>query len=434
VGHGETNITSLLGAVSASDGEDQQAFRSGVRYGARLTKTSGGADGAFHAKADGAYLITGGLGGLGLVVARWLAEQGARNLILMGRTPLPPRDQWDAAGERFAEAIASIRELENQGVTVYMGAVDVGDETTLAEYLAGFAQTGLPIYGVFHAAGVMQYQPLREQTRDDLASVLRAKVNGGWNLHRLLVDEPLDCFVLFSSTSALLSSPLMAGYAGGNAFLDALAHYRQGQGLPALSVNWGTWSDAGMATRFQASGRATTVAGTMTSAQGLQALEQLMAGGSPQVAVLPINWAAWQKQYPAFTHAPLLRRVIQAEVEEQSAAQGQDVLATVLAASGAERETVVQMYLVNQLARILGFPPDDVDVSQSILSLGLDSLMAVELKNRIERDLRVVTPMVRLLQGPTTAELGTFVLSQLSEAVLETSTPTEEMNWEEGAL
>lgn len=430
----ETNITNLLQSLSISAEEDQIAFRGGAAYGPRLTRMAGAQNASFRAHTDGAYLITGGLGGLGLVIARWLAEHGAQHLILMGRTPLPPREQWDDADPRFQSQIEYIRELESLGVTVYLAAVDVADEASLRAYLAEFAQTGLPIRGVFHAAGVMQYQPLREQTSDDLLAVLRAKVTGGWLLHSLLMDEPVDTFVLFSSTSALLSSPMMAGYAAANTYLDALAHYRQGQGLPALSINWGTWSDAGMATRFQSNGRATTVAGTMTSEQGLLALEKLMGNPFAQVAVLPIDWQAWQKQYPAFTRAPLLRRVIEVEAESQASGQQQEILASVLATSGVEQEMIIQTYLRNQLARILGFEPDHLDLTQSILSLGLDSLMAVELKNRIERDLRVVTPMVRLLQGPTTGELTSFVMSQLNDVVLDSSDEVEQTNWEEGAL
>ena len=198
---------------------------------------------------DGSYLITGGLGDLGLVVARWMVEQGARRLILLGRTKLPPRSSWSSVetGSRLARQIAAIRELEALGASVHLASVDVADEEQLSAFLEEFRAEGWPpIRGVVHAAGVLHDGLLLQLDRAALNTVLRPKVMGGWLLHRLLEDAPLDFFVLFSSAGSLLGQPGQGNYAAANAFLDALAHHRRAQGQPALSCQLGRVGRAGL--------------------------------------------------------------------------------------------------------------------------------------------------------------------------------------------
>ena len=238
--------------ISVPDGEDQIAFRQGRRYVGRLVRKrrSDSFEAPLKWRTDGSYLITGGLGDLGLSVARWMVEQGARRLILMGRSQLPPRAQWNSAepGSRLAHQIAAIREMEALGASVHLASVDVADEVQLSAFLDEFRAEGWPpIRGVVHAAGVLQDGLLVQLDTAALNSVLRPKMMGGWLLHRLLEDAPLDFFVLFSSAGSLLGQPGQGNYAAANAFLDALAHHRRAQGRPALSINWGAWSGLGFA-------------------------------------------------------------------------------------------------------------------------------------------------------------------------------------------
>jgi len=431
---------SLWAEIANPSAEDQIAFRGGQRYVARLTRSNiVGAHGDRRkplwgdapVKHDASYLITGGLGGIGLVLAKWLAEKGAKHIILMGRTPLSPREQWGDLDpdSRAAYQVNAIREIEALGANVHVAAVDVADEAQLSEFLNAYQRDYPAVRGVFHAAGVMQYESMRDHSAESMQKIFAPKVQGAWLLHKLLPD--LDLFVLFSSTSALLSSPLMSSYAAANTFLDALAHYRKSQGLPALSVNWGTWGEAGMATRFDADERSVTVTGTISNAKGLEALERLLKQDSAQVGVMPIDWEQWQKLYPAFTKAPLLQHLVHQESGSGSTAK--KVRETVLTADFDARDGLLQAYIIEQLGRILGFSAASIDPRQSILNLGLDSLMAVELKNRIETDLGVVTPMVQILQGPSVVELSAFLLDHVG-GELQTAEAEITQDWEEGEL
>ena len=212
-----------------------------------------------------------------------MIEQGARRLVLLGRSGLPPRAEWGALdpGSRAGRRAAAVRGLEALGASVHLAAVDVADEAALREFLETFRREGWPpIRGVVHAAGTVHYGPLVQTTPAQLDDVLRSKVTGAWLLHRLLADEPLDFFVLFASASGVLSSPLVGAYAAANAFLDALAHRRADEGRPALSVDWGLWAGAGMAELVDAEGLAALTArgmGSLAPEQALEALGALLA-------------------------------------------------------------------------------------------------------------------------------------------------------------
>ncbi|HEY9226744.1 MAG TPA: SDR family NAD(P)-dependent oxidoreductase, partial [Gemmatimonadaceae bacterium] len=186
-------------------------------------------------RADATYLVTGGLGGLGLLVARSLAADGARHLVLMGRRA------------PSATAQATIDQLVASGVQVVVATADVAQAADVQRVIAQIATTLPPLRGIVHAAGVVEDAMLADQDAGRFSRVLAPKVAGTWNLHTLTREFPLDFFVLFSSGAALLGSPGQGNYAAANLFLDALAHQRHAHGLPALSINWGSWAEVGMA-------------------------------------------------------------------------------------------------------------------------------------------------------------------------------------------
>jgi acyl transferase domain-containing protein len=422
--------------LGAADGEDQVALRGDRRYVARLERyrpKSTASHGTLALRPDGAYVVTGGLGGLGLAVAKWLVASGARRLVLVGRTPLPARTQWTtlAADHPQAKTVGAVRALEAAGATVHIASFDVGDANAVSAWYEAYKNEAWPpIRGVVHAAGVLRHETLLELTSATLAELMRPKV-GVWNLHTALADAPLDFFVLFSSASALLSSPKLGAYAAGNAFLDTFAAYRRALGRPALSIDWGVWGEAGMAAQFDTDSLKTLAdrgMGAMRTAQGLDALGRLIGdtSASAQVAVLPVNWARWAELFPSYTKAPLLTDIFK---ETASTAQGTTAASTsngrahgVLDASDAERPERLRTYLVTTLGSILGFGAADVDPTLPISSLGLDSLTAVELKNRIEADLAVSLPTVRFLQGPALAELAAEI-EPLLVTIHDTATP-----------
>jgi acyl transferase domain-containing protein/acyl carrier protein len=419
--------------ISNADGEDQLAFRQGRRYVARLFRQRPSVAPAplLRWRPDGSYLISGGLGDLGLLVARWMVEQGARRLILLGRTRLPPRSNWNSveAGSRLARQITAVRELESLGACVHLASVDVADEGELSGFMDGFRAEGWPpIRGVVHAAGVLQDGLLVQLNAAALTTVLRPKVMGGWLLHRLLQDDPLDFFILFSSAGSVLGQPGQGNYAAANAFLDALAHHRQAQGEPAMSINWGAWTGEGFAESAGGKRLAArlTLLGISSIAprQALEMLGRLLGQSAAQVVAVPVNWTQYREFVPAGNGSPLLSELAREEAEVPRPAGRTSVRRdALLAAEPAERRQLLQSYLSEQVARVLGLSPSKLDVQQPLSQLGLDSLMAVELKNRIAVDLKVNVPVVKFLQGFSVDQAVAQVLDQMTTEAANPTTP-----------
>ncbi|MFF8481889.1 SDR family NAD(P)-dependent oxidoreductase [Streptomyces antibioticus] len=405
--------------------------------------------------ADGTYLITGGAGGIGGQLALWLAEQGARHLLLTGRSPLPAPDAPTPPDHPQAGAVAVVRRLRERGVHVTYEAVDVADTQAMHVLLTSRRRTGLPpVRGVFHAAGVIDYTLLSDMSAPEMDRVLAAKVSGAWNLHRLLREESVEAFVLFSSGSALLSSPMLGGYAAGNAFLDALAHHRHAQGLPATVVNWGFWDSVGMVARKEQQEERTLLPQGMASfspADGLELLGTLLAEGRVHTAVLPADWPAWARAYPSAATAPLLQHLTgveqslaspSAEHEQQGAEAVVPVQPPVpaeprsttptpavpeasfafetapsAAASGQTSPSGELLdFLKQEAAVVMGLRAERVNVNRPLNRLGMDSLMAVELRNRIERRYQVRLPMVQLLKDGTITTVAQALAAELSPA------------------
>jgi myxalamid-type polyketide synthase MxaE and MxaD len=421
-----SDVSLLIDELHNTNDEPHVAFCEGQRYIARMERRSSDAVQSLPLewRADGSYLITGGLGGLGLAVARWMVEQGARRLILTGRTQIPPRAMWrQQQGEsRIATLVAAIRELEALGASVHIASVDVTDEQGLTTFLQTYHSEGWPpIRGVVHAAGVLDDRLLMHMDHDALMKVLRPKVIGSWLLHHLLREQPLDFFVTFSSIAALLGSAGQSNYAAGNAFMDALAHYRRANGLPAHSINWGPWADVGMAAQPELTERlAAGGIGSFTPAQGIQAFGHVLRHDTAQTAILAADWSRWASEERAGLLSELLASSAQesdaTSAIEKQAAFVHDVLLSVPAH---ERQAVLEKHLQGMVAGVLGLDPDRIDVQQPLNTLGLDSIMALELKNGIENSLGVSIALVAILQGPSTAEFASQIMPQLEEASAE---------------
>ena len=384
-------------------------------------------------RPDAGYLITGGVGDLGLEVARWLVAQGARNLLLVGRSPL---DVQRAAAVRGLRAAARV-EYE---------VVDVADEQAMGRVLTGWENRGLPqIRGVVHAAGVMGYADAATVTAADLAAVMRPKAHGALVLDRLSAGWDLDFFVLFSSGSAILPSPLLGAYAAANAYLDALAHHRRARGAAATSVNWGFWGGVGMAARYEREHDRSPAPDGMrsfTPAEALDVLDRLLREGAVQAALLPTDWSRWAKAHPAAARAPFLSGLVPAglgrsvpmtdavprprpsddHVNGDGAGAGvpQAVPAVPVAPTVPTAPDVPQGrgetvdYLRGVIGQVLGLPPERVHPRRALNRQGLDSLMAVEIRARVRRDLGVDIPIVRFLNGGSPEELAAALLERSS--------------------
>jgi acyl transferase domain-containing protein len=362
---------------------------------------------ALTLREDGAYLITGGLGGLGLKLAHWLVDRGARNLVLLGRS---------AASE---EARSQLESLRRPGLRIEERRCDIGNRAEVAAMLAQVAEAMPPLRGVFHLAGMLDDGILREQSRERFDRVFAAKVQGAWNLHELTRDLPLEQLVLFSSAAAIMGSPGQGNYAAANAFLDALAHHRRALKLPAISVNWGSWDEVGMAAKLKASeGERWSAAGIgwIGVDQGLATLERLLLEDRTQAAVLPIDWPKFFERIPAGTEPPWLAVMAGAARTASPAAESgpPELLEKLASAEPAERMALTVASLRQQAARVLAM--DDAhlpDPRRTLNELGFDSLTGVEFCNRISRSIgRRINPTV-LFDYPTLEGLAGYVLRDL---------------------
>ncbi|HEY8944596.1 MAG TPA: SDR family NAD(P)-dependent oxidoreductase, partial [Polyangiaceae bacterium] len=300
---------------------DEVAYRGGRRYQPRFVPKPELAEAApgLEFRADASYLVTGGFGGLGLLVARWMVQHGARRLILVGRNALPARSEWSSISpdSSLGERVRAVRELEALGASVHCAAIDIAEEAQLLSFLEKYRNEGWPaIRGVIHAAGVSRPHLMAELEKGEYLETARPKVQGAWLLHRHLAAEQLDFFVLFSSVAAFAFTAGQADYAAANAFLDALARYRHGRGLPALSINWGPWAEAGMATLL---GDYFHKRGTIPfpPASGLSALRSLLGSNTPQATVLWISdpRVFANNNFSSGTAVPLIARLLEATPE-----------------------------------------------------------------------------------------------------------------------
>ncbi len=409
-GFGPADLDALAAELGAADTESQIAWRGGARRAARLRRTTLATDdsGSFAVDADGWHLVTGGLGGIGLKVAEWLVGRGARRLALLARRP---------PGEAARAAVAR---LEAAGAAVLVLQADVADAGQVAAALARLAATGVRLAGVFHAAGLTDDRLLQHLDRESFRAVTAAKVRGSWNLHEQTAGAPLDAFVLFSSASALLGSPGHGNYAAGNAFLDALAHHRRALGLPALSVNWGLWTEIGLITGLGDGGDRLVQRGFrgFSPAQGIAALELLLGGGRPQVGVMPMDWQAWRQFYPTVAALPVFAPVTApapaAAAQAFVGGAGRVDREAVMAAAPEGRPPLILAYLSDLLLRLLGQAAGRLAPEDSLHRLGVDSLVGIEVKNRLEADLGVTMSMVALLQGSSVAQLAREIEGRLA--------------------
>ncbi|MEZ4315233.1 MAG: SDR family NAD(P)-dependent oxidoreductase [Polyangiaceae bacterium] len=421
-GAGPAGVESLADELLSGANEDEVTLRPAGRYVSRLTRgrlptTSGDSP----VRADATYLITGGLGGLGLVAAEELASQGAKHLVLTGR-----------GGVRTAGQREVVDRLSSAGVDVVVAQADMASEADVARVLADIAARMPPLRGVLHTAGVLSDGLLLNQTWGGFAKVFAPKVIGAFNLHRATLGMPLDFFVLYSSMSGLLAPPGVSSYVAANVYLDSLAHARRAAGLVATSVDWGLFAELGMGLKATASAQSTTEAlDGFTPQQGAALLGVVLRSGFTQAGLGVVNLEQLTTAYPTLAKAPRLSGLTAASRGAGPAAgRGAEELATlrrIAGASGAERTELVAQAVRAQLGRILRIDPARLDMGEPLGNHGFDSLMGMELRNWLDRTLRVKMSMADIVanaQGDTLVGLVAARLPDLEELpTLESAVP-----------
>jgi acyl transferase domain-containing protein/NADPH:quinone reductase-like Zn-dependent oxidoreductase/thioesterase domain-containing protein/SAM-dependent methyltransferase/acyl carrier protein len=355
-------------------------------------------------RADASYLITGGAGGVGLEVAKWLVRGGARHLILMSRSGPP-----DAA------ARADLEGLCGAGVTVVDARGDVTRRADVDRVLENVAASGRPLRGVFHAAMVLDDDALGALDEARFERVVEPKMAGAWNLHLATREHELDHFVCFSSFSVVCGAPRQANYDAGNAFLDALAHYRHHAGLPALTIDWGAIVGAGFVERNAKAADYLNRAGLkpFRVAEAVEILGQLLLLDPVQIVAARVDWTSLASFVPLVSSSNTYASVAR---DPQRAERGRSLAARLAASSAQERTTVVEDFIVAQVGEVFGIAGTKVDRQAPLTSLGLDSLMTVELVNRMESLAGIRIPMGALFSGPSVEELARTVLRLLEPA------------------
>ena len=399
----------LASALTSADREDWLAYREGRRYLARLQPRTARGHKHLTIRADSTYLITGGLGGLGLKLATWLVAQGARHLLLNGRHP---------ANEETEGLIARLRQ---DGARVECYPADIADFDQATELFAHLDARLPPLCGIIHAAGVVDDGLFLHQSRERIGAVLAPKVAGAWHLHRLTQNRVLDFMLFFASAATLVGSRSQAGYAMANTFLDALAQARRGHGLPALSLDWGAWSEAGMAAALpEREQQRWTGRGFAPIAiqRGLDLIGSLLGSDAVQVAILPIDRQVMGASHSVTPFPPRFDELIRTPAALPPPAS---LPLQLNEAKPEERLTLLEERVRHVLATTLGLQePERIEPRTRLFDLGFDSILAMEAAERLTKVMGTPLPMTVIFEYPTLAAMVDY-LARLA-GIIETGT------------
>jgi acyl transferase domain-containing protein/NAD(P)-dependent dehydrogenase (short-subunit alcohol dehydrogenase family)/SAM-dependent methyltransferase/acyl carrier protein len=394
----------MLDSIDACGSEDQIAWRNNERFVSRLQAVAAPAANSPRLRGDATYLITGGFGGLGLLVARWMAQNGARHIALLGRRP-------DTNSQ-------AVKDIEAAGARVIALAGDVADEATMRAHLERLAQEAPRLGGIVHAAADLSVAPITTISLDQVRAMLRPKVEGLLVLERLTRALPLDFTVLFSSSTALLGAAGFAHYAAANAFLDATALTLDQPGRRVVSVNWGTWQAMRLASaESQRSFREAGLEPIMAE-DALQALGSILSGERAQMMVAQIDWQVLKPLHEARRVRPLLARF---GTDAPQAQGGEDephqatLISRLAGADASQRAEIVTEWVQDEACAVLGLEdPRSAPLEQGLFEMGMDSLMSVELRKRLERGIGRSLPATLTFNYPNIAALAAYLQRELA--------------------
>ena len=400
----------LLSEVLRVDAHaDQVAFRSGKRHVPSLVQAKAHEGSAFSVDGAGAHLITGGMGALGQVFAKWLIERGASCIILSGRRP------------RSAEVEKVIQSLHTDSARVDYVQADLADPNDAFRLIERIEKRHGSVVGIMHAAGVLDDGMMASQTWDRFARVMGPKVQGTEYLLAAAEELSLQYLVLCSSVVSVLGSPGQANYGAANAVMDALAHHFCSQGQNCVSLNWGPWTAGGMATSVDestVSAWADRGVSMIEESLGLSCLESVLIGGEAQSMVLPVDWEKFVLGFPegsepavVRTMAKKLRRVSAAAPSSKSSSS---LLKELRKMGVDEAPAQLAEHIQESLAGILQLSaPSDLAMDVELAESGIDSLTAVEFVNQVNKDLSLSLPATLLFEHTTIEALSSYITTQI---------------------
>ncbi|GAA1939615.1 phthiocerol type I polyketide synthase PpsD [Amycolatopsis minnesotensis] len=390
--------TALAAELAGGALDDEVAWRGGHRYAARLVPAAAPARGEHPVvRSDGGYVITGGLGGLGIALARKLASLGAAKIVLNGRSAPRP------------EVVAALDEFAGSGTVVEVVLGDIA-EPGVAEELVIAASEGAVVRGVVHAAAVFDD---RTVSRLDGSTIRRAwlpKAHGAWRLHEATADARLDWWLGFSSATALHGLPGQPSYASANAYLDAVVALRRASGLPSATVNWGTWAEVGAA-----AGLDVPWLTPIDPDEGLGLIEDVLSSGGGAVGAARLNTGRLAAAFPDLPRLPFFAALLgeHAEAAETAGWAGPAALAD---RSPAEVRALAGPRLRAGIASVMGLSPEELPDDVPLTGLGVDSLLAVRIRNGFQHDFGTVPAVSLLLRGASLAGLRDWLFDELGVA------------------
>ncbi|MEC3974370.1 SDR family NAD(P)-dependent oxidoreductase [Amycolatopsis sp. H20-H5] len=388
-------ISSLREEVRAGGPDDEVAWREGVRYTRRLVRPDLGEPSRQAVVREGAYVITGGLGGLGLVAARWLADRGASRIVLSGRR---------GAGPETAPALQVLREL---GAEVRVVAGDIAEPGTAELLVTTATEGGMALRGVLHAAGALADAAAISLAPEQLEAVWRPKAVGAWRLHEATAGHELDWWLVYSSAAALFGSPGQTAYATANAWTDALVGWRRAQGLPAATINWGAWGEAGAVT-----GTRNPVLEPLSTDEALGALDAVLARDREATGVARLDTDTVLALFPRLAERPFFDLLVPADGGDCPASADWAGMEALRAAEPEVAWAAIADHLAAVVAGLMGFTAAEVDRHTPLTQLGLDSLMAMRARGAVERDFGLPLPVPLLLRGACLTEIAEQLASQ----------------------
>ncbi|MBJ6364094.1 SDR family NAD(P)-dependent oxidoreductase [Paenibacillus sp. GCM10012307] len=421
-------IELLLRELQAADGAYSVALRGNDRYIEVFSELAGmtGDSGSLTLKENGVYLITGGLGGIGLEMAKWFAASasGKVNLALINRTPLPPRAQWQTivddsnTSDKLKKRLGSLMELETLGANVECISADVSDYDFMSQAISQLKSKYGAILGVVHGAGVSSDGPLADRSDAMFDAIYAPKVYGTWVLDALTRGEALDFFIMFSSVATIFTARGQGDYAAANAYLDAYAAYRQGRAGRTLTVNWTTWKETGMA--FDGGHVFDTIFKTLPTDQGLEGLSLLLRHNSSRALIGQVHYdgaGAMLLERSGVACSDSIRQRIAAKKEQKKKPSGGGAQKSTRSADGVTllgRGEGPYSELEQKLAlcckHVFGY--EEIDIYDNFFEMGADSLVLMKLQGEIETHTFEAVQMSELFEHTTVAQLAEHLSNQ----------------------
>ncbi|MFB1299545.1 type I polyketide synthase [Mycobacterium sp. pW049] len=425
----EETVARICSHVLDDESEDQIAIRASTTFVPRL-RPCDSLTSPFPTKLtpDATYVVTGGAGALGRIAATYLAERGARHVTLLGRRAFPQRDQWSTLGvdDPHRATVDAIRGIEKLGATVAVRSVDITDAGTVQAWLRDRERAGdRPIRGIIHAAGSVHDQLLVNMGEDDFAAVAGPKIAGTKVLHNAFHGHDLEFFVMFGSAGSTIASPGQGNYAAANAFLDAFAHHRRAQGLPALTIGWGPWSvgmveELGLERMYAQRG-----IDLITPAVGVRILDRLINQDVSTVVAISADWNR-ARQAGLGAHLPLMFTDLQSS--EKSSADvdsGASLLSVLASTPEPDRPALIAGHIRGLVAAVFDCGEDDFASDAMLEDIGLDSMMAMEFRVRINMMFSIDLPVLEILKGVSVNSLADRILAELHSIHGEASPASE---------